>query len=320
VLDIYLKGYSHPEARAYLSEGDLEIRFSLPQRMYYSLLRPVVPLRTRQWLQKKVNRQRDCRQDFIWSEFVDLVQSDADMWERFTSAIYPQGYETAIVMTHDVETQRGYDFIPKVIELETRYGFRSSWNLVAYKYRLHPDIVNFIQSSGHEIGIHGYNHDGTEYYSERRFMRRARYVNQALQKYGAVGFRSPQMHRNLAWLQSLNILYDASCFDYDPYQPFPGGTGSIWPFMAGRLVELPYTVPQDHTIFCTLNGTDISIWKNKTEWLLRNRGMVLTLTHPDYLQDEGRMNLYEEYLAYLRDIPRAWHCLPREMAERYRSL
>ena len=129
MLDVYLKGYSHPEARADPSKGDLEIRFSLPQRMYYSLLRPVMPLRTRQWLQKKVNRQRDCRQDFIWSEFVDLVQSDADMWERFTSAIYPQGYETAIVMTHDVETQRGYDFIPKVIELETRYGFRSSWNL-----------------------------------------------------------------------------------------------------------------------------------------------------------------------------------------------
>ena len=191
----------------------------------------------------------------------------------------------------------------------------------ANKYRLHPDIVNFIQSSGHEIGIHGYNHDGTEYYWSAALCAGRGTSTKRFKSTGPWDSGHPKVHRNLAWLQSLNILYDASCFDYYRYQPFPaGGTGSIWPFMAGRLVELPYTVPQDHTIFCTLNATDISIWKNKTEWLLRNRGMVPTLTHPDYLQDEGRMNLYEEYLAYLRDIPRAWHCLAREMAERYRSL
>jgi shikimate 5-dehydrogenase len=37
----------------------------------------------------------------------------------------------------------------------------------------------------------------------------------ALRKYHAVGFRSPQVHRDLARLQGLDILYDASCFDYD---------------------------------------------------------------------------------------------------------
>ena len=174
--------------------------------------------------------------------------------------------------------------------------------------------------SGHEIGIHGYNHDGTLYYSEGRFLRRAAYINEALRKYGAVGFRSPQVHRNLAWLQHLDILYDASCFDYDPYQPFPGGTGSIWPFMAGKFVELPYTVPQDHTLFHVLKVRDISIWKKKTKWLAENRGMILTLTHPDYLMSERHLGFYEEYLSYLNEIPRAWRCLPREMGARYSSL
>jgi hypothetical protein len=127
------------------------------------------------------------------------------------------------------------------------------------------------------------------------------------------------MHRNLAWLQDLNILYDSSCFDYDPYQPFPGGTGAIWPFMVGKFVELPYTVPQDHTLFYVCKD-DGAIWRRKTEWLIANHGMVLTLTHPDYLLERGRMECYEEYLSFLAAVPMAWRCLPRELASYCRSL
>ena len=320
MLDVHLKGCAGAQVRAYLSENDLEMRFSAKHKLYYSGLRPVIPAGGRQWLQRRLNRRKSCRANFIWEDFVDLVRRDEAVWEGFTSSIYPQGCGTAIVLTHDVESQQGYDYIPKVIELERSFGFRSSWNLVAHKYELRPDIIDHIRASGHEIGIHGYNHDGTLYYSKARFLKRAQYINAALGKYGAVGFRSPQVHRNLAWLQNLNILYDASCFDYDPYQPFPGGTGSIWPFMAGKFVELPYTVPQDHSLFYALDARDISIWREKTRWLVANRGMVLTLTHPDYLMERGRLAYYEEYLAFLKAIPHAWHCLPREMAERYRSL
>jgi hypothetical protein len=48
--------------------------------------------------------------------------------------------------------------------------------------------------------------------------------------------------------------------------------------------------------------------------------MILTLTHPDYLAERNHLSLYEEFLAYLKEVPRAWHCLPREMAEWYRHL
>ena len=51
-----------------------------------------------------------------------------------------------------------------------------------------------------------------------------------------------------------------------------------------------------------------------------NRGMILTLTHPDYLMEGDHLRRYEEWLAYLKEIPRAWHCLPREMAKWYRNL
>lgn len=319
-LPVYLKTYRHPSIHRYLSENDFEPRFSPLYKVYYRIARPVMPLCLRQWLQSLYRENTRCHTYFIWPALVDLLKSDERRWAQFVSALYPEQFTTAIVLTHDVETQEGYEFIPRVIELEKTYGFRSSWNVVAHKYKLHQEVIDFAVRNENEIGIHGYNHDGTLYYSEERFLRRAVYINRALKRYGAVGFRSPQVHRNLRWLQELDILYDASCFDYDPYQPFPGGTGSIWPFVAGKFVELPYTVPQDHVLFYVLKARDISIWKEKAKWVAANHGMILTLTHPDYLREKDHLRHYEEFLGYLKEIPQAWHCLPREMAEWYKSL
>ena len=176
-----------------------------------------------------------------------------------------------------------------------------------------------INESGHEVGIHGYNHDGKLYYSEKIFNNRVPFINKAIDKYKASGFRSPMVHRNIFWLQRLNIEYDASCFDYDPFQPSPGGTGSIWPFIAGKFVELPYTLPQDHTIFYVLKQNDISIWRNKIDWLVKNNGLILTLTHPDYLKRIKHFDMYKELLEYLKTIPDTWHCLPKEIAAWWRK-
>lgn len=318
-IPIYFKGLALDGVRSYLSENNLELRFSPLQKGYYRLARPVIPLFLRQWLQSRYARRRECRDRFIWPDLVDLVRSNEEMWEKFAASQYPGVYKTAIVLTHDVETQRGFDFIPKVIELERAYGFRGSWNLVPHKYELRREITDFITATGNEIGIHGFNHDGTLYFSKKRFSERSVFINKALEHYGAVGFRSPQVHRNLKWLQALSILYDASCFDYDPYQPVPGGTGSIWPFMAGKFVELPYTIPQDHVLFYMLRKKSIAIWRNKAKWVADNHGMILTLTHPDYLRDKDHLKLYEEFLAYLNELPVAWRCLPREIAEWYQE-
>ncbi len=122
---------------------------------------------------------------------ITSLQSD-----KITNLKYKQGKDCAIVLTHDVEEQQGFDFIPRVIELEEKYGFKSSWNIVPYKYKIDDGILKLIRNAGHEIGIHGYNHDGKLYYSEKIFNERVQYINKALKKYGAVGFRSPMVHRN----------------------------------------------------------------------------------------------------------------------------
>lgn len=330
--------------KQYLLESEFDNKFTFKHKLYYSAIRPFIPRLIRKLLQKQVNNKIDYHKDFIWKEFVDLVfgymrvtevggqkylegfaqpeigrQKTEDRGSNITEFKYKSEKDCAIVLTHDVEEQEGFNFIPKVLELEEQYGFKSSWNIVPYKYKIDQGIINLIKNNGYEIGIHGYNHDGKLYYSEKIFNQRVSFINQALKKYDAVGFRSPQVHRNLIWLQKLDIEYDASCFDYDLFQPFPGGTGSIWPFIAGNFVELPYTLPQDHTMFYVLKQRDISIWKNKADWVAKNKGVILTLTHPDYLTDKNHFSMYEELLSYLKTFENAWFCLPREMAKWWRG-
>jgi peptidoglycan/xylan/chitin deacetylase (PgdA/CDA1 family) len=303
-------------AMKYLLENGQEIKFSLKQKVYYNFLRPVLPIPLRQKLQEKYNSQIDYKENFIDEEFVQFLYNSLN-GKKFIP--FPEPYETAVILTHDVEEETGFNFIPKVIELEESLGFKSSWNIVPYKYKIDNGIINLINENKHEIGIHGYNHDGKLYYSEKIFNERVPFINEAIKKYRAAGFRSPMVHRNLNWLQRLDIEYDASCFDYDPFQPFPGGTGSIWPFVAGRFVELPYTLPQDHTLFYVLNQKDINIWINKVNWIKENNGMILVLTHPDYLNNQKHLQMYRELLVYLKELKDAWFCLPKEMTEWWRK-
>ena len=296
-------------SRKYLSESDFKLEFDLKRKVYYNFARKILPIGIRHIIQRKAVEKIKYNENFIWDEYVKLVKESG--WEPK----YPNGNKWVLILTHDVETEEGLKYVPKLIELEKKYNLKSSFNIVPYKYKIDEGIINYIKESGNEIGIHGFNHDGKLYYSEKIFNKRAKYINEALKKYEAVGFRSPQMHRNLEWLQKLDIEYDASCFDYDPFQPFPGGTGSIWPFKAGKFLELPYTLPQDHVLFYVLGVKNIDIWKKKADWVIDNNGFVIVLTHPDYLQEKEYIKWYEELLEYLKSKEGGYHCLAREAKE-----
>ncbi len=232
---------------------------------------------------------------------------------------WPDGAKFAFVPTHDVETSEGMRRIERIANLEEDLGFRSSWNIVPHKYPVDRGLLRDLQARGFEIGVHGYNHDGKLFTSRTIFNRRVGPINAALDEFDAVGFRAPMVHRNLEWLQSLDIEYDASYFDIDPYQAMPGGIGSVWPFMAGRFVELPYTLPQDHTLFIALGERDGRIWEEKLEFVAGLGGLALFITHPDYLDSDSRVDAYRRLLETARDMPGMWHALPSQVARWWRD-
>ncbi|MGA2786466.1 MAG: glycosyltransferase [Verrucomicrobiota bacterium] len=257
---------------------------------------------------------------------------------------WPGGKQFAFILTHDVEGRVGVENCRRLMELEKKHGFRSSFNFIPEgEYQVSQELREELQKNGFEIGVHDLHHDGKLYSSRQQFARKAARINQYLKSWGAVGFRSGFMLHNLDWLGDLNALYDASTFDTDPFEPQPDQAGTIFPFWVPRVaqngeacaeglsgnggsgyVELPYTLPQDSTLFLILGERQPEIWMRKLDWVAKHGGMALLNLHPDYLDFEGKgtalrtfpAGIYEEFLKYAREKYGAsfWHPLPKEMA------
>jgi hypothetical protein len=119
-------------------------------------------------------------------------------------------------------------------------------------------------------------------------------------------------------MPTLGFSYDSSYPDTDPYEPQPGGCCSILPFFNREMVELPITMPQDHTLFEILGQADETAWLAKARALRDAGGLCLMITHPDYMLDPSRVGAYARFLqAALRDDP--WCALPRDAAAWWRA-
>lgn len=247
---------------------------------------------------------------------------------------WPNGKKFAFVLTHDVEGRRGLGQCRALAELEMRMGVRSSFNFVPEGEYVVPETLRAsLRETGFEVGVHDLHHDGSLYRLASTFRRQAQKINQYLQSWEAVGFRSGFMFHNPYWLQDLNILYDASTFDTDPFEPQPDGVQTIFPFwVPGKdgkgYVELPYTLPQDSTLFLLFQEPNIDVWIRKLDWVVAQGGMVLLNTHPDYMCFDGKCGqkefpcrYYEELLSYVqgRYAGLYWSALPREVASFYRA-
>jgi peptidoglycan/xylan/chitin deacetylase (PgdA/CDA1 family) len=231
---------------------------------------------------------------------------------------WPAGHRFAWILTHDVEGPRGLANVERLLELERRHGVVSAWFLVADDYPVEEPVLEAIRAAGCEIGLHGLHHDGSLFQSRSHFERQLPRVQDRLRAWGAEGFRSPATHRNAAWMTELGAAYDSSFPDTHPFDAQPGGCCSILPYFLGDTVELPITLPQDHTLFELLGERDIALWRQKVEYLAASGGLVTVLVHPDYALTPERLRHYDELLTLLRGLEGGWHALPRDVARWWR--
>lgn len=271
---------------------------------------------------------------------------------------WPDRKQFAFVLTHDVEGPDGLAKCRPLMELEMKLGFRSSFNFVPEgDYVVPRQLIQELKTNGFEVGVHDLHHDGKLYKGRGDFAQKATRINHYLENWGAVGFRSGFMFHNLDWLHDLNVAYDASTFDIDPFEPQPDGVGTIFPFwvqrngecrvrsvecephpssspfaprpsrLNGGYVELPYTLPQDSTLFLLFGERHPDIWFQKLDWIAKHGGMALVNVHPDYLRFENEsasrrtfpIELYSRFLEYALQRYKGafWQPLPRELAEWY---
>jgi hypothetical protein len=233
---------------------------------------------------------------------------------------WPGGHAWALVLTHDVETAAGLAGIDVLREIERSAGLRSSWNFVPLRYPTPDEVPAALRAEGCEIGVHGLRHDGRDLGSRRLLRRRLPAIRAYADRWHAEGFRSPATQRTWELMPELGFAYDSSYHDTAPYEPKPGGSCSYLPYFIGTpgrpgdMVELPITLPMDHTLFAILQQDDATVWLEKAGHLRDRGGMALILTHPDYATDRRVTDGYRQLLDKFRDDPTVWRALPHEVA------
>ena len=233
---------------------------------------------------------------------------------------WPGTKRAALILTHDVETGEGLRLALELADLEQERGLRSSFNIVAAQYPVDQGVLRELSERGFEIGLHGLHHDRSLFSSRAQFEAQLPALAEAAERFGAKGFRSPATHRVLDWLGELPLAYDCTVPHSDPYEPQPGGCCSLWPYRLGQLVELPYTLPQDHTLFTLLGHRSAQLWLEQASAIEQRFGLIQCVSHPDrgYLGDRDKRAIYVELLDALAERESLWKALPREVAAWWR--
>lgn len=297
-------------------------------RLYY-FIKPLIPRSLQLTMRRRIALWKKAHVKHSWP-----IEPTAGQAPEGWSG-WPENKKFAFILMHDVDTKVGASKCLELTHLERDLGFRSSFNFVPERYKNSNVLRNELREKGFSIGVHGLKHDGKLFLSRRIFHKRAERINAYMKEWESVGFSSPSMHRNLEWIHAINMTYDTSTFDTDPFEPHPEGVKTIFPFWVSNnetylgYVELPYTLPQDHGLYVILEEKSIDIWKEKLDWIAEKGGMALLNTHPDYMKftnqacgpEEYPATYYREFLEYVRDKYEGqyWHALPRDIAKFWRE-
>ncbi|HET7514455.1 MAG TPA: hypothetical protein VFJ60_06610 [Gaiella sp.] len=311
---------------ALTSSGGARLAKDIARRAYYRV-RPIVPRRAQIALRRRFTEVQQRATFPSWPtetalhdlrEWMLAVVQHA--WREPLPQIgwWPDGARWAVVLTHDVERARGYGFVEQLVSIEARYGMRSAWYFVPERdYRVDDELVRRLTEDGSEVCVHGLRHDGRDL-QPGVFEKRLPAMRSYAERWGSIGFRAPSTQRSPEAIAALGCDHDSSYSDVARFEPQGGGSCSWLPFFFDDVVELPITMPMDHTLFELLGHTDEKIWVEKAGFLRDRGGMALMLTHPDYLQNETTRSAYEAFLAHVARDATAWHALPRDVSDWWR--
>ena len=236
---------------------------------------------------------------------------------------WPNHSSACAIVTHDVETERGKGLCQKLIDVDTSFGIRGSFQIVPEKrYEVSPSFLADIRSQGFEVAVHDLNHDGRLFLNEKTFSQRIAKVNRYGKAFGSPGFRAGVMYRNQRWFDQLDFEFDMSVPNTARFEPQGGGCCSVMPYFIGRLLEIPLTTAQDYTIFHILKTFSPELWFQQVDAIFKKHGLISVLTHPDYIMEPKAVATYRvllERLASLRERNGLWVATPCELNHWWRQ-
>lgn len=308
------------------------VNHALVRKAYYAV-RELMPVRIRKHLQKAYlggwrdlqfpNWPLDCTVDTIHEQLLRLSMEASGVQRVPFIWFWPHGTPSCLIMTHDVETAAGRDFTPDLMDLDQSYGIKSSFQVIPeQRYEIPDRYVQEMRNRGFEFNIHDLNHDGQLYQDRELFLRRAKKINEYAKKFGANGFRSGVMYRNLDWYEAYNFSYDMSVPNVAHLEPQRGGCCTVFPYFVGKILEIPLTTCQDYSLFQILSDYSLDLWKRQLDLVRKRNGLMSFITHPDYLISSQARGVYELLLKYLREMidrDKIWMALPGEVDRWWRA-
>lgn len=319
------RGNGNAQSHSFLSGG-------LANKLYY-FARPLLSVSVRRHLQKL--RLTDWRSIPFprWPVDRTVEQIHETMLRLCIQAqdgqkvpfiwFWPQGFPSCSIITHDVEQAKGRDFCSALMDLDEKFGIKSSFQLIPEgRYTLSSSFLQSIRSRGFEVNVHDLNHDGRLFSNRARFFNRAPRINQYGREFGAQGFRSGALYHNLDWYGELEFSYDMSVPNAAHLDPQRGGCCTVMPYFVGKILELPVTTTQDYSLFHILGQYSIDLWKQQIAQITEKHGLASFIIHPDYILEQRTRDTYESLLAYLADLrskEKIWIALPREVNQWWRA-
>jgi hypothetical protein len=104
--------------------------------------------------------------------------------------------------------------------------------------------------------------------------------------------------------------------------PQRGGCCTVFPYFAGRMLEIPVTVSQDYTLFHLLDDYSTRLWQTQWKIILAQHGIANFIVHPDYVMERRALDTYLrllEMLHALRSEENVWIARPDEVDRWWRQ-
>ena len=299
----------------------------------YYLVRPLLPLAARKYLQRiylrgwenmsfpkwPVDRTVDC----LFQELLILALKSTGLKSVPFIWFWPDGANACAIMTHDVEAAPGKRFCSQLMDLDNSFDIPASFQIVPEKrYSVEPEFLEEIRRRGFEVNVQDLNHDGNLFRDKAEFERRVKKINNYGREYQAAGFRSAILYRNQEWFDLLRFEYDMSVPNVAHLDAQRGGCCTMMPYFVGELVELPVTTTQDHSLFNVLDDYSMTVWNQQAELILKQHGLMHFMVHPDYILGERAQSTYKSLLSSLARWRReqgVWVVLPRDVNRWWRQ-
>nr|NJM00984.1 polysaccharide deacetylase family protein [Desulfobacula sp.] len=218
--------------------------------------------------------------------------------------------ESSIQLTHDIDTPESLENLHLFLEIEEKHHVHSTNFIVPRGWKLDFSILEAVKKKGHEIGIHGYNHDNrTPFLSSIKMEARIDEAVELLLDYKIKGYRAPSLLMSAPLMEILG-----KHFHYDSSIPNSGGFYSSQrngcmtarPFYYNGILEIPLTLPSDaNLLFQNKKEEEIlEMWIKLTKIILKSGGTVNLLTHCEkrYSGNKKMLDIYDEYISYLNSL------------------